>query len=80
MHIPVRAVPGQVGTGRIRKALQTMSSGTSFVEQNAARPSYPFRVAFNTFRIGRFGRFCLGWHAAGILASAILLTSPIKDA
>ena len=34
------------------------------------------RVAFNTFRIGRFGRSCLGQHAAGILASAILLASP----
>ena len=30
------------------------------------------------FRIGRFGRSCLGWHAAGTLAGVILLASLTK--
>ena len=36
------------------------------------------RVADVTFRIGRFGRSCLGQHAAGTLASVILLASLTK--
>lgn len=33
---------------------------------------------YRTFRIGRFGRSCLGWHAIGTLVGVILLASLIK--
>jgi hypothetical protein len=37
-------------------------------------------VAERTFRIGRFGCSCLGKHAAGTLASVILISKPHQNA